>query len=397
MRKRMGGRGMGTLGRKNGGGGGNVRRGGGMETRGSRFLNVEAGSVTREMQSIQGGASVDAANSVNMGNVPVVTVGVAEQEWQNVPMDVEALHVVDEFDIGRKMMEISAKMREGVERILAKLGEQDVGAEELKVIAREGLRNMVDSVEAVMNVVGDRVQHDRKERDMDHDRLDRMEVKLKEVETKVEAARSARDRGVRKESVQLMKDKITFSNRQLKFVDIDYGRQTNDKREIIDKTIGYMREDVNISDRKRLDILIRRTKFIVLGKGTVARTLEGQQIYSVPVLLELRTEADKVEMEDIMRSVHWYSVYHWPVECVEFVKEARSVIRGDGHSNVNSYVKIRPEEREGRMQIKAEVKERREGAKFRLVAVWEVPPADKDLWDRGTFRYKSFGGGMGGQ
>ena len=367
----MEGRGTGTPGKRNKEG--NSRRGGGMETRGSRLL------------------------SANTANVPVAMVGTAVQEVQNIRMEVGTSNIANEFDVGRTMMDISTRMREGVERILLKIGVQGVGVDELKAIAKEGLQNMVDSVEAAMNVLGDGIQQGRKERAVEQDRLDRMEVKVKEVEAKVEEEKNARNRGERKESIQLMKDKIRLSNRQLKFVDIDFGRQTSDRREIIEKTIGYMREDVNIADRKRLDILIRRTKFVVLGKGTVPRTSEDQHIHNVPVLLELRTEADKAEMEDIMRSVHWYSVYHWPGECVEFVKEARSVIKGEGYSDGNCYVKIRPEEREGKMQIKAEVKERRQGAKFRLVAVWEVPPADKDMWDRGTFRFKSFGAGKGGQ
>ena len=192
--------------------------------------------------------------------------------------------------------------------------------------------------------------------------------------------------------MQDMQDKIRLANRQLKFVDIDFGRQTNNRREIVEKTISYMREDVNLSDRKRLDVLLRRTKFIVLGKGTVVRKVDDQLINNIPVLLETKTEADKLELEDILRSVKWYTVYHWPVECVEFVKEARNVVRGMGHAEQHKYVKIRPEEREGRMQIKAEVKEKRQGSRFRLVAVWEIPPADKSMWGTGLMHYKAFGG-----
>ena len=45
-------------------------------------------------------------------------------------------------------------------------------------------------------------------------------------------------------------------------------------------------------------------------------------------------------------------------------------------------IRIRPEERDGRMQIKGDVKEKKEGDRFRTVAHWDIPPADKGLWDR---------------
>jgi len=39
-----------------------------------------------------------------------------------------------------------------------------------------------------------------------------------------------------------------------------------------------------------------------------------------------------------------------------------------------SYVRIRPAERDGRMRIKADVKEKTNSGRFSLKAVWDVPP-----------------------
>ena len=404
-----------------------MSRGGGVSnTRGSRFFRLEAenalrtggggvqqpnvvnpfiegveqfetssrrGSVGREAQRLEGGRQVVGGGQANPSGVDVVTMGVEGLGRQ--AMEVDAASMQNEYDVGRKMMEVSGRLKEGVERIMVRLGDQAIGVDELKVLMKEGLKAMVESVENVMNMVREGAQHESRERVMERGKVEKLEGKIREVETRLEADRSARDRGARKESVWQMKEKIKMSNRQLKYVDIDFGRQTSDRREIVEKTIGYMREDVNISDRKRLDVIIRRTKFVVLGKSTVERTLEGQRIHNVPVLLEFRTEGDKVEVEDIMRSVQWFPVYHWPVECVEFVKGARASIREEGYSEQNCFIKIRPEEREGKFQIKAEVKERGQGARFRLVAVWEIPPVDKDMWDRSTFNYKRFGGRRG--
>ena len=419
-------------------GGGNAGRGGGMVNRGSRFLNVgtenrlrrgggegsqqsmgdsydegvepydtssRRGSVGQEVRRLESrgqgqrpGRRQD--NRVQdtvtgQSNVETVTVQVAGDNSQAARMEVEGS--TNEFEVGRRLMEISAKMREGVERIAARLNIQGIGTEELKEAMKEGLSNMMEAVEQVMNLVGDGVQQERRDNLASQEKVDRLEVKVKETEARLEADRSGRDRMARKESVYQMKEKITMVNRQLKYVDIDFGRQTSNRREMIEKTISYMREDVNISDRRRLDVIIRRTKFVVLAKGTVERPLEDQRIHNAPILLEFKSEADKVEVEDIMKSVNWFPVFHWPAECVEFVKGARAAVREEGYSEQQNFIKIRPEERDGKLQIKAEVKERRQGAKFRLVAVWEVPPADKDMWGSNIFNYRRFGARRGGE
>ena len=65
----------------------------------------------------------------------------------------------------------------------------------------------------------------------------------------------------------------------------------------------------------------------------------------------------------MIKAVGWFPVYHWPIECLEFIKEARAEVRSMGFSENSHYVKIRPEWREGRMELKAEVKESRVGAR----------------------------------
>ena len=38
------------------------------------------------------------------------------------------------------------------------------------------------------------------------------------------------------------------------------------------------------------------------------------------------------------------------------------------------------------LQIRGDLKEKREGAKFRTLAIWDVPPIDRTLWGRDTAR-----------
>ena len=239
---------------------------------------------------------------------------------------------------------------------------------------------MVEALEAVMNGMSDAVQRNRlvseRVEDQMKKRISIVENRTKEAEDRMEVLRRAKDRQVWKESVQTMTEKIRPGDRQLKYVDIDYGRVTNSKREIVEKTIAYMKEDIGQEGVRRLETIMKRTRLILLGKETVVRTLEEQRIFTIPVLLEFRSVNDKVEVEEMLREVGWYPVYHWPKECMEFVKDARLEVRRMGFQEDRYYVKIRPDWRDGAMEIKGEVKENRAGGKFRTVAIWEVPPAD---------------------
>ena len=243
-----------------------------------------------------------------------------------------------------------------------------------------------------MNGLSDAVQKDRlgseRVEEQLKSRITNVEQRVQETENKLEVLKRSKDRQVWKESVQAMTKKIGLGDRQLKYVDIDYGRVTNSKREIVEKTIAYMKEDVGQDGGRRLEVIMRRTRFILLGKETVLRTLDDQNIYTVPVLLEFRSVNDKVEVEEMLREVGWYPVYHWPKECMEFVKDARLEVRRMGFQEDRYFVKIRPDWRDGTMEIRGEVKENRAGGKFRTVAIWDVPPADINLWTREQARPK---------
>ena len=65
-----------------------------------------------------------------------------------------------------------------------------------------------------------------------------------------------------------------------------------------------------------------------------------------------------------------------------FVKEVRNEVRRMGYKDESHYVRIRPETRDGTLQIRGDVKEKREGARFRTLSIWDVPPMDRTMWGR---------------
>ena len=297
-------------------------------------------------------------------------------------------------------MEIRDRLKNGIGKIADRIDGQDIGLEEVKKLTKEGLKEMLRGMDEVMSAMSDCVQTDRRDKEeyrrKAEDTMQKLNEKAREAEVRLEAMKSARDRALRKESEQVTIDKLRLTARQIKYVDVDFGRVTRDRKEIIEKMIGYMKEDVNLADWKRADTLIRRTKIIILGKETVRRELvDGDSlrwIFTVPILLEFRSENDKLELEDMLRAGGWYSVFHWPAECLEFVREVRAETSRMGYSDQAHYIKVRPEEKEGKLMIKVDVKPKIEGGRFKTVAFWGIPPADRGMWGADTVKPRTIVG-----
>ena len=251
-----------------------------------------------------------------------------------------------------------------------------------------------------MNGISDGIRNDRTARQEEARRAElRMvviEEKVRENQEEIEGQRQDRDQTARKESAQILTEKLRQADRQLKYLDVDFGRATNSRREIVEKAISYMKEDMSLSERKRPNTVLKRTRFVILGRETKLREIEEQRMYTVPIMLEFRTGDDKVEVEEMLKAVGWFPVYHWPIECLEFIKEARAEVRSMGFSENSHHVKIRPEWRQGRMELKAEVKESRIGGKYRTVAVWDIPPEDRNMWTRDQAKPRKTFVGQGG-
>ena len=143
---------------------------------------------------------------------------------------------LNEFDMGQKMGEISDRIRSGVRNILNKMEAGGNDLEGVKQATRAGLAAMVEALEAVMSGISDGIKCDRevrqeKNRGMEI-KIGLMEEDIRESKAKIEIMRQAKDRSARKESSQVLTDKLRQADRQLKYLDIDFGRVTNSRREI---------------------------------------------------------------------------------------------------------------------------------------------------------------------
>jgi hypothetical protein len=153
-----------------------------------------------------------------------------------------------------------------------------------------------------------------------------------------------------------------------------------------------LREDIYPEDRVGYERIMRRTRVVILGRKTSQVQIRGQAAFTIPVLLECQNRTDAGELEVMLKKAGYFSSFHWPREITEFINGVREEVRKMGFKDGTHFIRIRPEERGGRVQIRADVKEKN-GGRFIPKAVWQCPPLERALWDslNGLYEWKSLG------
>jgi len=185
-----------------------------------------------------------------------------------------------------------------------------------------------------------------------------------------------------------MEKKVEESMCGIKVMNIDVGRVTEDKREIVRTTLDTVRSYLKDDDRKWFDSVSRRTRLVILGRGTRRFDRGGVTEFSVPTLFQCQDKRDTDAMEDLLRCAGYHPTVHWPSEMMEFVWGVKDEVKKMGVSDRDHFFKVRAEKREGKVQIKVEVKHK-EGGRFVLKGVWACPPLHRYLWDSVPNLYKS--------
>jgi hypothetical protein len=298
---------------------------------------------------------------------------------------------VNEFEMGKMFEEIVKKMEREIDSLIDRA--PDVFKRELK----EGLGIMMDGMQSVMNGVSDGMASERLAREAEEIRTeDKMEKIMDEVkEIKNVSSGMVNDRMEQrvKASEREMEEKVKAASCSLKLLDIDFGEVTEDRVRMVRKVITGLKEDVFPEDRRVYDRVMKRTRVVILGKRTTASNSRGRAVYTVPVLLECQNKTDAGDLDNVLRRAGYFSAFHWPQEMVGFVEKAREEVKKMGYRENTHYIRIRPEERGGSVQIRADVKEKN-GGKFQAKAVWQCPPLNKDLWEflNGIYVPKIIGG-----
>jgi len=300
---------------------------------------------------------------------------------------------LDEFDLGESFRNLSEALRKEVERLLDTLA-GDIDIDSLKQVVKVTVNLLVSNVEGVMSQVSDAVRQERLEREAD---ALTMEERVKKIEVKVMEQGPINDLIVNKVSKErkaasqkLMENKVDVSMNEFKVLDIDFSRDIQDKKVIAEMALDIIREDVRLADRQMFDDICRKVRVSVLGTGTKAVAHGPDTIHTVPVLLSCKDRTDKWDLEGCVRRAGYFPSFHWPSELLDFVKGVREEVVKLGYPTDSHYIRIRPGEYNGSLQIRADVKPK-SGGTFRTKAVWDIPPLDHMLWNRYTTKPRVIG------
>jgi hypothetical protein len=300
---------------------------------------------------------------------------------------------MDEFEMGAVFDEIVKKMNMDLDELI------DKAPDGFKKELRDGLEIMMEGMKGIMNGVSAGVSGERKAREAEEMRT---EVKIERIAEEIKVMKEVsegmvndrieqRVRGSEKE----MEEKVRIACCNLKVMDIDFGEVTDDRKWMVKTAMSTLRADVYPEDRQMHERIMRRTRVVIMGRRTSATTYKGRSVYTVPVLLECQTKVDAGDLDAILRRVGYFSAFHWPQEILEFVSGVREEVRKMGYKDQTHYVRIRPEEKGGSIQIRADVKEKN-GGRFQAKAVWQCPPLKQQLWEgiEGLYEPRMLGGGQ---
>ena len=384
------------------GGRGQTRAGSSASGRGRgtsrRIFDVEGGSQTGGSQA---GDSVrgDGADSVFSQEVMETTPArpIPPGPGESVRMDRErAKRTVDERSPEQELLR-NTRLRlnefdagyifEEVENRLVKTLEEVVAAvpDPLKEAMKASMEALRVAISGVMSGLSDGMKQERMAKEAMEmrleDKIGRMEEKVKELDSATDSLTKTRLKARTKESVRDMEGKIRESQCALKLLDVDIERVTDDRREIVRKTITKVRTFCAEDDRRAYDIIIRRTRVIILGKGTSRRMRDQDVEFSVPTLFQCRDRRDTEDLDSIMRAAGYFPSFHWPREMMEFVGDIRRMVTDNGVDDRANFIRVRPEVREGNLMVKAEVRPKSFQGKFTLKGLWQIPPLNRALWD----------------
>ena len=286
---------------------------------------------------------------------------------------------MNEFDIGEAFAVIEDNMKKGMEQALS------MTPEALQGCMKAAMDTMVQTMRGVMNKVSDGIQQERLTREAEElrseVRLERAEAKVADLQATVDSLTELRVKNRTRDSIREMEGKVEVSLAALKLTEVDIGRVTQDRKEIVRKTLDEVRHYVVESDLRYYDRVIRRTRVVILGKSTERWERDGEEFFSVPTLFQCRDTRDQEELNGILRAAGYFPSFHWPKEMMEFVGCVREDLKGQGFRPESHFIKIRPEKREGKVLIKAEVKQKSSTGRFILKGLWKCPPIDRYLWD----------------
>jgi DNA repair exonuclease SbcCD ATPase subunit len=169
--------------------------------------------------------------------------------------------------------------------------------ERLKVIEdlmekREAeIKTMKERATAFENRIreGERSSETQKEDREAHVRIEELEkgiakdrAERQEFEWSVEGDKGIQDA---KDSEKDMEKKLEGAMEQVKILNVDMGKECNDRKTMVKEAVSRIKEKVTKNDKQEFEEIMRGATVEVLGRSTTTKVVGKGRIYTVPILI----------------------------------------------------------------------------------------------------------------
>jgi len=280
------------------------------------------------------------------------------------------------FDFCERMTKMMDAYKEKVGTTLARMDMEGnptnndikVWLKELAVNQMTGMDEMACMVTEVVEEM-DAMQEEVKGKDKE---IRKLRDKLEEQSSVVSSVVVTKDKMEVKASSKDMEDRLRLATTQFKVMDVDIGKETDNRAEIITKGMAAIKDKVRSDMQEEWTKLAEGVDVAPLVRKTAKPT--GKDHYSAPLLFTVQDKAKRWRMEEILRNSKIYPGFHWPQEMLTVLKDYKTVLKDNGVDDSTTYIRIRPVEREGKVKLRADTKIKEGSGKFSTRATWEAPP-----------------------
>jgi hypothetical protein len=199
-----------------------------------------------------------------------------------------------------------------------------------------------------------------------------LKEELAAQDTVVKSVVVTKDKIEVKASSKEMEDRLKVAITQFKVMDMDIGKETEDRKEILSKGMTAIREKVRSDMKEEWEKLVGGVEVAPLVRKTTKPS--GKNYYTAPLLFTVQDKTKRWRMEEILRSSKIYPGFHWPQEMMPVIKDYKMVLKDNGLNEDTTYIRIRPSERDGKVKLRADLKGKEGNGKFAAKAFWEAPP-----------------------
>jgi hypothetical protein len=238
----------------------------------------------------------------------------------------------------------------------------------MSALAKAQVSNMDEMACMVSEVVEemDSMQEEVKTKDKE---IRKLKEQLEEQSSVVSSVVVTRDKLEVKTSSKDMEERLRIATTQFKVMDVDIGKETDNRAEILTKGMEAIKAKVRSDMQEEWTRLAEGVDVAPLVRKTAKPT--GKDFYSAPLLFTVQDKTRRWRMEEILRHSKIYPGFHWPQEMMPVLKDYKTVLRDNGVSEDSTYVRIRPVEREGKVKLRADTKAKEGASRFTTKATWE--------------------------